>query len=66
MLVYTDNERRDYRLQDCNGCEIYRIDYFNGIRKYQVYKESQVDSDGWPILKYFWSLKEARRWAREL
>ena len=63
MLVYTDNERKDFRLQDCNGFEIYRVDFHNGNRKYQVYRESANENE-WAILEYFWTLKEARAFAR--
>lgn len=65
MLVYTDDEKREYRLQDCNGYEIYREDYFSGKRKYMVYREAPKDSDEWATIEYFWTLKEARDWARK-
>lgn len=71
MLVYTDDQMRQYRLQDCNGFEIYRNDYHNGTRKYEVYDPSPWDGnpfydgiDIMPILEYFWTLKEARAFAR--
>ena len=67
MLVYTDNEKREYRLQDCNGYELFRVDYWDGRRKYEVYRNDCQDPDDerWDfVLRYFWSLKEAREWAR--
>lgn len=64
MLVYTDDRQRDYRLQNCNGYEVYRIDYNYGkySRRYQVYKQGENGNEG--TLEYFATLKEARAFAR--
>lgn len=72
MLVYTDDQMKQYRLQDCNGFEIYRNDYHSGMRKYMVYENVPLPDcnpfydglDNMPVLKYFWTLKEARAFAR--
>lgn len=73
MLVYTDDRMRQYRLQDCNGWEIYRNEYHSGTRKYMVY-ENYTSPKGYnpfydgfeemSIIEYFWTLKEARAFAR--
>ena len=58
--VYEDNYHIDYRLSDCNGFEIYRIDYKDdkpNKRKYQVWSEGCC-------CEFFNSLKEARAFAR--
>lgn len=72
LLVYSDRSRSEYRLQDCNGYEIYRIDYKNGMRKYQVYENKPLPNknplyegwDGFPVSEKFYTLKEAREYAR--
>ena len=64
MLVFTDDQMKQYRLGDCNGFEIYRNDYHNGTRKYMVYHEIPVIDGDWVTLEYFWTLKEAREFAR--
>lgn len=64
MLVYTDDQMKQYRLQDCNGFQIYRNDYHSGTRKYMVYNETPCTDDDWVTLEYFWTLREARAFAR--
>ena len=63
MLVYTDDKQKDYKLKNCNGYEIYRIDYKYGkfSRRYQVWREREhLES----VFMYFDTLKEAREYAR--
>jgi hypothetical protein len=54
--VYEDCYHIDYRLQDCNGFEVYRIDYRDGKRKYQVWSECYCE--------FFDTLKEAKEFAK--
>lgn len=57
IKVYADDYHVDYRLQDCNGFEVYRIDYRNGKRKYQVWLERYC-------CEFFDTLRDAREFAR--
>lgn len=64
MLVYSDDRQKDYRLKDCNGWEIYRIDYSNGMRRYQVWSQTKKSENSLGCLDFFHTLKEARAFAR--